>query len=220
MRLSFSRKRLFILLACVFVVAGAGLGIGWAIFSGNDGPPECAKHGDSMSGTTKEGRRQIIECSARVSEWCHSHHPEDPSDCTRTVTNDGDDRNVGKNKNPARDTEAAPSVTLSLTPLQQAFEKNRRALYDWYEMGLEPIDIKITKMELKPDDHVYITVNLASDDGHGEGKDAALSTFNSYHQEDFQTTLKHMTELKQVKGIKTFYSDGKPIHAPDLQVNP
>ncbi|WP_030172913.1 hypothetical protein [Streptomyces sp. NRRL S-813] len=71
-------------------------------------------------------------------------------------------------------------------------------------------------MELKPDDYIYVTVNLASDDGHDEGKDAGLDSFNSYHQDDFQTTLKHVTDLKDVKGIKTFYSDGKPIKAPHL----
>lgn len=207
MSLPTNRKRLIVLLICAFVVLG-GI-VTWTTLGGDDGPPACAK-------SKSESLDDVINCAAKVSKWCHEHHPGDTAPCARAVTADGDDHNIAKYKNAARAAKAAPSAAATMTPLQQAFEKYRKALYDWYESGLDPIDIKITKMELKPDDYIYVTVNLASDDGHDEGKDAGLDSFNSYHQDDFQTTLKHMTELKDVKGIKTFYSDGKPIKGPDL----
>ncbi|WP_330461408.1 hypothetical protein OIB37_33820 [Streptomyces sp. NBC_00820] len=204
-----SRKRLVILFVCAFVVLG-GI-VTWTAVGGDGGPPACAK--------TKvvNGRKDLggaIDCAAKVAKWCHEHHPGDTAPCTNAVAADGDDRNIDKYKNAARDAKPVPPATSTMRPLQQAFEKNRKALYDWYEMGLDPLKIKITKMELKPDDYVYITVNLASGDGHDKGLDAGLDSFNSYHQDDFETTLKHMTELKGIKGIKTFYSDDKPIHAP------
>ncbi|MEV0493232.1 hypothetical protein [Streptomyces atratus] len=205
---SFGRKRLVIFFVCVVVVL-AGI-VGWATVGGDDGPPGCAR---AMAEESRADLEEVVDCSARVAEWCHEQHPEDTSGCTKAVVDDGDDRNVGKNPKPARDATAAPSDKSTLSPMQQAFEDNRRALYDWYEMGLDPLGISITKMELKSDGYVYITTDQPSTD---HDHDAGLDSFSSYHQDDFETTLKHMIELKGVKGIKTFYSDGKAIQPPDL----
>ncbi|MEU9470209.1 hypothetical protein AB0D78_27065 [Streptomyces avermitilis] len=217
MTLRTSRKRLITFLVCAFVVLGAVLGVvGWATLGGYDGPPECAKHLKAMSGTSEAGRNEIIDCTYKVAQWCHEHHPDDTPACTKAISTDGDDRNVGKRSIAARHATVAPSAKSTLSPLQQAFEKDRKALYDWYESGLDPLDINIVKMELKPDGYVYITVDVPSSN---HDHDAGLDAFNSYHQDDFQTTLKHMTELRDIKGIKTLYNDGKPIQAPDLSVN-
>ncbi|MFJ4950978.1 hypothetical protein [Streptomyces sp. NPDC088760] len=52
------------LLVCAFIVLGALLGVvlsvvGWATLGGNDGPPECAKHLTSTSGTSEAGRKVV-----------------------------------------------------------------------------------------------------------------------------------------------------------------
>ncbi|WP_445282616.1 hypothetical protein [Streptomyces sp. DSM 118148] len=212
MRPPTSRKRLIILLVCAVVVVGAGLGIGWATLGGNEPAPQCAKTAEVHGKADLDG---AVDCLAKVSKWCHDHHPGDESPCMDAVTDDGDDQNIGKYKTAAREAKPAPSATSTMTPLQQAFEKNRKALYDWYSLGIDSIGIEITKMEMKPDGYVYITFNLPSN-YKNEGKMIAMYDFSDLHQDDFQTTLKHMTELKGTKGVKTFYLDGKPVTKPHL----
>ncbi|MEV5546450.1 hypothetical protein AB0L35_09930 [Streptomyces sp. NPDC052309] len=174
----FVPKRLVIFFVCVVVVL-TGI-VGWVTVGGDDGPPECA---GAMAKDSQAGLEEVVDCSAKVAEWCHEQHPEDTSGCTKAVVDDGDDRNVGKNPKPARDATAAPSDKSTLSPMQQAFEDNRRALYDWYAMGLDPLEISITKMELKSDGYVHITTDQPSTD---HDHDAGLDAFNSYHQDDFE----------------------------------
>ncbi|MEU1010779.1 hypothetical protein [Streptomyces sp. NPDC005890] len=74
--------RLITLLVCAFVVLGV---VGWATLGGNEG------HRSARS-TSRACRAP----AKRAAKWCHEHHPDDTPACTKAVSADEDDRNVGK----------------------------------------------------------------------------------------------------------------------------
>ncbi|MGW8799953.1 hypothetical protein ACWGN9_23155 [Streptomyces sp. NPDC055775] len=98
--------------------------------------------------------------------------------------------------------------------LPKAYKVKEYALRAWFESGLEPLGIHITRMNLGSDSYIHIYTDCASGDPDG-GHHVALSTMESYHEDDAATTFKDDPGMSTLKGVKVYYSDGTRAHEPE-----